>query len=107
MDDLLLRGRGPIFNVTLEPGEGGGVVALTLEALFDERYEDDEEELFVRIVAVSGGIIDPESREAVVTIVDGDSMCIHTYLSAVLLLLLTGVSSVPGNAEGKLPPNTV
>ena len=104
MDDLLLRGRGPIFNFTLEPGEGGGVVALTLEALLDERYEDDEEELFVRIVAVSGGIIDPESREAVVTIVDGDSMCIHTYLSAVLLLLLTGVSSVP---EGKLPPNTV
>ena len=59
-----------MVNYTL--GERGTAeIFITINS--DDIYEADEEVLLVRIVSVSGGVVDPERQEATIIIVDDDS----------------------------------
>ena len=61
-----------VTNVTVMTTEVGSRALVRIDPIFDERYEEDEEFLTVRIVSVSDGLIDPESQEATVIILDMD-----------------------------------
>ena len=59
--------------MTVEASTLGPRALVRINAIFDERYEEDEEFLTVRIASVSEGSIDPEFQEATVIIQDADS----------------------------------
>ena len=58
-----------VANYTLGE-QGTAEIIITINS--DDIYEADEEVLLVRIVSVSGGVVDPERQEAIITIVDDD-----------------------------------
>jgi hypothetical protein len=65
----------PQTSVTIEPGSGEAEVIIL--PTVDERYEADQESLTVRIVSVTGGNIDEERQEAIVTILDNDELILN------------------------------
>ena len=58
-----------VVNYTLGE-QGTAEIIVTINS--DDIYEADEEVLLVRIVSVSGGVVDPERQETTITILDDD-----------------------------------